>query len=742
MQKALTYLILFFLFVQTGSLLGQTETDTSEASAIKIYNSNFYEFRGDLDPPEEHYKGDVKMTHDSVYMFADTSILSLDYMNAVGNIVIIQEDTIRLFADSLFYDTQDGKAQLFYNVVLENGKQQLFTERLDYYTESKIAVYPDTALLKNDRTKLSSLRGKYDVNAALATFAGEVIVIDEEFNLTADSLLYKTDIDKAIFVGPTNINQENRKIYCESGYYDIKNGQASFERNANYVEGDQVASATQIKYNESTGEVTLIGNAKYKDAEKNATADRMVYDENTKDIILTGDAYFFDGETTATGDEIKYNEESGEVSILGKALIDGEDTRIEANNSNFDEARGVGVFEGDVAFLSKSDSVSVFSDILEVDNETKINIATGESRPYMLRFIDGDSLYLSADTLHVQERIDSIFVIDRIDTTIVKVESTVEVKTKTESMEEEVIDTAQDSLEVEKPKEKIEKPGRFSGGKKKDEKEEEKNSTKEVMEKVFETVIKDSLVFDTLRNFTGLDTVNVFKAYKDVRILSEEFQAVSDSMYYDDKDSLFVLFQNPIMWSDSMQFTGDTISIKLADAGVEKVYLNGQAMINELIEGDHYNQIKAKFIEAWIDSSSISFMEMRQNAESNYYIMDDAEAFIGLNHTLCNLMNFYFEDGEMSDIKFFEQPTSVLTPMQQLTRDQLFLKEFSWELDLKPNTLEDLLKAKEISEISTPLEAVGDLPKGEEGKDMDTENLLDSAKEVGSKLKGKKKEQK
>ncbi len=746
MQKALTYLILIILFVQAGTILGQTETDTTEVSAIKIYNSNFYEFRGDLDPPEEHYKGDVKMTHDSVYMFADTSILSLDYMNAVGNIVIIQEDTIRLFADSLFYDTQDGKAQLFYNVVLENGKQQLFTESLDYYTESKIAVYPDTALLKNDRTQLSSLRGKYDVNAALATFAGEVIVIDEEFNLTADSLLYNTDIDKAIFVGPTNINQENRKIYCESGYYDIQNGQASFERNANYVEGDQVASATQIKYNESTGEVTLIGNAKYKDAEKNATADRMVYDENTKDIILTGDAYFFDGETTATGDEIKYNEESGEVSILGKALIDGEETRIEANNSNFDEARGVGVFKGDVEFLSKSDSVSVFSDILEVDNETKINIATGESRPYMLRFVDGDSLYLSADTLHVQERIDSIFVIDKIDTTIVKVESIVEVQRKTEVIDEEALESIQDSLAIEKPKGKTQKPKRSSGEKKKedkkDDKKEDKVNSKEVKEKVFETVVKDSMVFDTLRNFTGLDTVNVFKAFKDVRILSEEFQAISDSLYYDDKDSLFVLFQNPIMWSDSMQFTGDTISIKLTDAGVEKVYINGKAMINELIDGDHYNQIKAKYIEAWIDSSSISFMEMRQNAESNYYIMDDAEAFIGLNHTLCNLMNFYFEDGEMSDIKFFEQPTSVLTPMQQLTRDQLFLKEFSWELDLKPNNLEDLLKAKEISEISVPLEAVGDLPKGKDTQDQEVENLIDGVKETGAKLKGKKKEQK
>lgn len=646
MHKTLKYILFSCFFLAQSISYGQVkqikeidpvEQDTTEQgdSSMKISNSDFYEFRGDLDPPEEHYKGNVRMTQDSVFMFSDTAILSQNYLTATGDVIIIQEDTIRLFSDSLYYDTNEGRAQLFYNVVLENGKQQLFTEKLDYYTDTKIAVYPDTALLVNERTKLSSLRGKYDVNAALATFVGEVIVIDEEFNLTADSLLYNTDIDKAIFVGPTNIMQDERKIYCESGYYDIQNGQALFEQNANFVEEDQEASANQIRYNESTGEITLTGNAKYKDSEKNASADKMIYDEQTKDIHLIGNAVFFDGESTATGAEIKYNEDTEEVSIVGNAILDSEDTSINAATFDFDDKTGKAIIKEDVVFVSKKDSVSVFSDLLEVDNEDKSYVASGESRPYMLRFIDGDSLFLSGDTLHVQERIDSIL--------------------------------------------------------------------------------------DTANVFLTLDTINVFKAYYDVRILSEEFQAVSDSMYYDSKDSLFTLYDNPIMWSDSMQFTADTIKIRLAEEGIETVFLNGDGMIIELIDGDYFNQLKAKFIEASIDSGAISFMEMKQNAESNYYIMDDEDAFIGLNHTLCNRMTFFFDDGEMSDIKFYQQPTSVLTPVQKLSQDQLFLQNFNWNLSLKPNSLEDLLKEKEIVEISTPVQAelnpdapeAPKLPKGE-----------------------------
>jgi len=625
MIKSLKY-ILFLAFMLSISLsYGQEErpldqrpieqeTSDQDDGSVTISNSDFYEFRGDLDPPEEHYKGNVKMRSDSVFMFSDTAILSQNYLTATGDVIIIQDDTIRLFSDSLYYDTNEGKAELFYKVVLENGKQQLFTEKLDYYTDTKIAVYPDTALLVNERTKLSSLRGKYDVNAGLATFVEEVIVIDEEFSLTSDSLLYNTNIDKAIFVAPTNITQGDRKIYCESGYYDIPNGQALFEQNASYVEGDQEASAHQIRYNQTTGKITLTGNAKYKDAEKNASADKMTYDERTKDIHLIGNAVFFDGETTATGKEIKYNEDTEEVSIIGNAILDSDDTSINAEIFDFDDKTGKAIIKDNVELVSKKDSVTVYSDLLEVDNENKAYKAFGESRPHMLRFLDGDSLFLSGDTLFVQERIDSLL--------------------------------------------------------------------------------------DTANVFIALDTVNIFKAYYDVRILSEEFQAIGDSMYYDTKDSLFTLYDNPVMWSDSMQFTADTIKIKLADEGIETVFLNGRGMIIELVDDGHYNQLKAKFIEAKIDSGAIDFMEMIQNAESNYYILDDVGAFVGLNHTLCNRMTFFFEEGEMSDIKFYEQAESKLTPMQMLQRDQLFLDDFNWNLELKPNSLDDLLKAKEIVEIS------------------------------------------
>ncbi len=650
-MKRIINLLVLFICVSANVVLSQAEVDTSkeESKSVIIKNSDFYEFRGDLDPPEQFFKGNVKMTHDSVFMFSDTATVSESFLTAMGEVVILQNDTIKLFSDSLYYNSETNQAKLFYDVVLENGEQQLFTDRLNYNTETKIAVYPDTAILRNKRTTLNSLRGKYDMNAKLATFVGEVIVVDKEFELSSDSLLYNTSLDKAIFVSPTTIKQEARTIYCERGFYDIKNGRSEFSQNANYIEGEKTAKANTILYDERTKIIDLIGNAMYRDEEKLATADKMSYNENTKEIILTGNAIFDDGETQAKGEKIIYNENTEEISIEGNTNLDSEDSAISSKNLSYDDSLGVAIFTDDVEYYNKQDSVFVYSDRIEVDDKNSSFIANGETRPYMLQFIDSDSMLLSADQLIVSERIDS------------------------------------------------------------------------------------------------LDTINVFKAYHDVRIWGEEFQAISDSLYYDSVDSIFVLYDQPMMWSDSMQFSADTIKLKLGDSGIDKIYLLGNGMINEWLEDKYYNQLKAKYIEAQIDSSKIKDLLMTQNAEANYYILDDVKDFIGLNFTLCNRMRFFFEEGELSDIKFYETPTSKLTPFQDLKDEQIFLKDFKWEEDKKPKSLEDLLKPKEKVEIRVPeinLEEIdgNQIPGEEVDQLMEEKSTSEKQKRKEKKSNGKSKE--
>ena len=54
-------------------------------------------------------------------------------------------------------------------------------------------------------------------------------------------------------------------------------------------------------------------------------------------------------------------------------------------------------------------------------------------------------------------------------------------------------------------------------------------------------------------------TDRYFQAFYHVRVFSDSVQAVSDSMFYSFKDSVFRLYKDPVVWSKENQVTGDTI---------------------------------------------------------------------------------------------------------------------------------------------------------------------------------------
>lgn len=78
---------------------------------------------------------------------------------------------------------------------------------------------------------------------------------------------------------------------------------------------------------------------------------------------------------------------------------------------------------------------------------------------------------------------------------------------------------------------------------------------------------KDSLFLnaDTLkcRNKSDDDTTKNFFAYHKVRMFMHDMQGVCDSMFYSFEDSTFKMFYNPIMWTDNIQMSGDTILLKI-----------------------------------------------------------------------------------------------------------------------------------------------------------------------------------
>ena len=80
------------------------------------------------------------------------------------------------------------------------------------------------------------------------------------------------------------------------------------------------------------------------------------------------------------------------------------------------------------------------------------------------------------------------------------------------------------------------------------------------------------LVADTLVSYQALNKDSVysdyFNAFFNVRFMKSDMSGIADSLHFNGFDSLFVLYDDPILWSDSVQMSADSIAIPLSPSSI------------------------------------------------------------------------------------------------------------------------------------------------------------------------------
>lgn len=598
-RKRCLYCILTFLNLITCCQLSAqttvtvTENDTTGKKEIQIIYSDLLENEEDsLGNRITKLSGAVELQQDSVLMYCDTAFKQGENVIAYGNVVIQQNDSLKVFSDSLVYRGATKIADLFGNVVMESEGKNLFTNYLNYELDPKIARYTTGALITQGDTKLVSKRGTFFVQTDEMFFKDSITVYDSTFTLRADTLLYNSELEVVTFLGPTLINQDSNLIYCEEGFYDMDTKLAEFTKNAQYVKGDQKATAEIITYDGSMKEIRLEGDAKFVENDKLATADVIRYEEDSENIFLEGNAFFRDSiQEIKTDETINYNSETESFSTTGRSKVVDDKQILEADALDFDDQTGIGVAEGNVYWQDTVENIVIQTEVANYQKESGYLKATG-GRP-LLSIADKDTLFMASDTL-----------------------------LSTEASE--------------------------------------------------------------------TDTTRLMEAYEDVRIFKEDLQAIADSLAFISKDSLFKLFREPILWSDTSQFKGDSIYIQMKNGGIDKIYLYGNAFIVTTPDLQFFNQIKGKNITAFFKDNELEKVEVVGNAEAIYYALDDVEAYIGATKTICSEMLILFKQQNVSRIKFFTQPNSEVLPMKQVVANPPTLDGFTWDFAIRPKSIADL----------------------------------------------------
>jgi hypothetical protein len=176
-------------------------------------------------------------------------------------------------------------------------------------------------------------------------------------------------------------------------------------------------------------------------------------------------------------------------------------------------------------------------------------------------------------------------------------------------------------------------------------------------------------------------------AFKNVKLYRSDFQIISDSMYFNNLDSIWRIYYDPILWDGKkMQITSDSMKFYMINGELKYADFNGNAMV-VVPEGDpdstiYFNQVKSKNMKAYFSNRVLTLFEAMGYAQTIAFSLSD----LTMNKTEAAVFKVYFESGKARRIVYYEQITGTNNPLFLVKEDEIHLPGYRWEIDLRPKS--------------------------------------------------------
>ncbi|MEM6377189.1 MAG: OstA-like protein [Bacteroidota bacterium] len=542
--------------------------------------------------------------------------------------VKFRQDSVILTCDSAIF-INDEKVFAYDSVRIEQGDSLVaFSDYLEYDGLTRKAYLEGEVVLVNGEQQLFTDRLDYDLNTKVASYYYGATLVSDSTQLSSRRGYYYVDDEAAYFKDSVMVSDPAFYLRADTLRYSLALKTVYF-LGPTLITADTSDIYTEAGFYDTDSDLAEFQeNAQYQKGDRRATANTIRLDNKQQLYTLIGKAQVVDSTRLAMADTIRYFEATDESYLIGNAYFKDEKRNIDGAESIYYNA------EKDIYSTTGRATIQEENQILKANNinfdqEIGFGIATGN----VLWQDTSANIAIRTESALYQQDTDYLKAVDG-------------------------------------PLGRPELISIFEDG-----------------DSLF--LASDTLISRQL-DTTGLDTSRILSAYNDVRFYKSDFQGLSDSMVYNAQDSMFQLFGNPVLWSDSTQFKADSISIQMANGEIDKIVLIDNAIIINQEDGLFYSQIKGKVITAYFIDGELDRLRVEGNAETVYYVKDDNGAYIGVDQSACSKMVIYFETGEIDKIKFITEPNSVLYPMTEVDHDNLRLKGFEWLYNKKPKQRLDI----------------------------------------------------
>jgi len=535
-----------------------------------------------------------------------------------------------------------------------NGNVRVIHDSTFFYCDSAIlkdndlSAIGNVVILQPDSTTLFSDSLTYNSDSLKAILTGKVLLTHKGKELRTKEMEYDVGEKMAYYNNGGQVKQDSTILTSKKGIYKIRENRIFFKEYVSILDSSFSLRADSLYYHTASKTAFFTGPTMIDQDSSRIYCESGFYDINNRVAEFSEDAVYLENDKTATANRIRYEDENSLFILGGNAHYKDDDQDVKADTIKYFKEQETSILIGNVDVKAKNNSVT--GSYVVYDHDSGDFTSRGRSS------LSEDEFILTADHIDFSEEEGNGSAYGNIilqDTT-----------SKTSIHCDQLI-TKNNNSHFIAYNDSLSRP---------------------LMKKAMDS---DTLYLaaDTLYSYEVVeagDTFQMLNAFYNVKIFQESFQAIADSLSYNSMDSVFVLFKSPVMWSDTTQFSGDTISIFMANDQIEQLYLRPNAIIINAVAGKLYNQIAGKTVKAFFKSDSLDYMNASGNAESIYYMEDDLEALVGVIKTVCSKMDFYFEDNDIRDIRYYQDPISKMGNIKKELNNPQRLKAFKWLIDQKP----------------------------------------------------------
>lgn len=244
----------------------------------------------------QRWIGNVQLSHNNMVLFCDSawSYTVSNSADCFGNVHIISNDTLQMFAKTINYNGDESLAKARGDVILKEPKMTLTTDSMDFDSKEEVGYYLNWGEIVDSTNTLTSKVGTYYSKLKEMFFRDSVKLVNKDYVMTSDTMKYNTQTEVVRILGPTHIIGDSSYLYSENGWFDTKKNTTELLKNSTIRKGDTQIRGNYIFYNDNTGEGNAHGNVIINDFKKSLIVEgnKATYNDFSQYAFVTDSAMF------------------------------------------------------------------------------------------------------------------------------------------------------------------------------------------------------------------------------------------------------------------------------------------------------------------------------------------------------------------------------------------------------------------------------------------------------------------